>query len=91
MINEKLIKLRAIYRCKDCDFESENYATMRNHKASHLGLSLEDYEKYTSLQTSIEILKYKLMIVDTLRYRTAYEKCVNDLIAFEKEHGIERK
>ena len=70
---------RVIYGCEKCDFESEDYDVMENHKASHLGLSLEDYEKY------------KLMIVDTLRYRTAYENCVSDLMDFEKEHGIVRK
>lgn len=78
-----------IYTCDFCGYQSSDFDHMRKHEAAHLGLTVEEMESYRALRSFAAHMKTMISIRNNERFNKKYDEAVKNVIAFEKEHGIQ--
>lgn len=82
------MKQYTVYVCETCGCESKNHNEMREHEASHLGLTVKEMEAYNALKSKVRHMSSVVLNTNNIITRKKFDKSIEDLIAFEKEHGI---
>lgn len=83
------MKERTVYVCEICDYESENYHDMKEHEASHLGLTVEELHDYNVLKSHAQYMGIVVSsITNNDETRAKFDRAIEDLIAFEREHNL---
>lgn len=78
-----------IHTCDFCGYQSSNYDHMRKHEAEHLGLTVEEMESYNSLKSFAAYMGSIIAEKNNNETKKKFDEAVENLVAFEKEHGIE--
>lgn len=80
--------------CETCGYETKNYKEMLEHEANHLGLTVDEFETYNALKSSV--IHYTNCIRSTNsdeQYQLAIRKlsdAEDKLLNFEKLHNIKQ-
>lgn len=77
-----------MFVCETCGYESKDHGIMKKHEAAHLGLSVEEMERYDELKSmviSMASLKYDKNNEQTEK---AYDAAVANLMKFKMDHGL---
>ena len=82
------MKQYIVYVCETCGFESKNYNEMREHESTHLGLSVKEMNIYKKLKLDACNMGILVSFTNNKETRSKFDKAIEDLTAFEKEHGI---
>lgn len=82
------MKKIVLYVCETCGYKTKDYRTMREHEASHIGLTLEELNTYQSMQLHISHLREILVLRDHIEIRNRLKEELEKLDAFEKEHNL---
>ena len=82
------MKQYTIYVCETCGCESKNCDEMREHEASHLGLTVKEMEAYNALKSFARYMGSVVSNTNNETTRKRFDESIEDLIAFEKEYGI---
>lgn len=82
------MKSYTMYVCETCGFECDDGEMMMEHEASHLGLSIEEFEQYNALKSHARFMGRRIAISKNTNTEKAYDEAVERLVAFEKEHNI---
>lgn len=82
------MKVKQVYICETCGKESTNKSEILRCEAVHLGLTLEEKEKYDHL--FLQVLSYEHLVArrNNDSTRAALDEAVIELMAFEAAHGI---
>ena len=84
------MKQHVIYECKTCGKKSENREEILKCEAVHLGLTIAEKKTYDFLKKRVEQAGYVVSRTKNEETDKAFDKAINELIAFEKEFGIKR-
>lgn len=82
------MKSYTMYVCETCGFECKDGKEMMKHEASHLGLTVEELEIYNSLKSYARYMGSVISNRNNDETREKFDKAIEDLMAFEKEHNI---
>ena len=82
------MKQYSIYVCETCGYESKNCNEMREHEAAHLGLTVKEMEEYNSLKSFAAHMGSVVSTTNNEMTRNKFDEAIENLTAFEKEHGI---
>lgn len=82
------MKQYIIYECKTCGKKFENTEDCLRCEATHLGLTIAEKKTYDFLKNRVEHAGYVVSVTKNEETDKAFDKAVNDLMAFEKEFGI---
>ena len=82
------MKSYTMYVCETCGFECKDGKEMIKHEAEHLGLTVSEFEKYNAMKSYARYMGSVVSNTNNETTREKYDKAIEDLIAFEKEHGI---
>lgn len=85
------MKQYTVYVCETCSYKSRDAKEMKEHEAEHLGLTVEEMDKYMDLKACAEFMgrvMSKTRNEDTIK---KFNDAVQRLIDFGKEHGIKNK
>ena len=82
------MKSYTMYVCETCGFECDDGEMMMEHEASHLGLSIEEFEQYNALKSRVRFAAGTLYHLKNHDSKKKYDKVLEQLVAFEKEHNI---
>lgn len=79
-----------MYKCdhEGCEFECRDAHKMMEHEASHFGLSVEELTRYNALKSYVNYTGYLISNNKNEETEQTYDKAIEDLVAFEKEHGM---
>lgn len=85
------MKTKTIYICETCGFESDNKEKVLICEAKHLGLTPEEKRVYDNLNECV--IRYANTVSKTNNQytRDVLDAAVIRLLAFEVEHGLDRK
>ena len=82
------MKQYTVYVCETCGYESRDVEDMRNHEASHLGLTVEEMETYRALKSFAAYMGSVVANRNNEETRNKFDESIEKLVTFEKEHGI---
>ena len=82
------MKCYTMYVCETCGFECKDATEMMKHEASHLGLTVDEFEQYNALKGHVRYMASRLYDTNNPDTREQYDTVVEALIAFKKEHNI---
>lgn len=82
------MKQYTMYVCETCGYESRDAEDVRKHEASHLGLTLEELKAYRELKSFVAYTGSVISKTNNKETRSEFDKAVEKLMDFEKEHGI---
>ena len=82
------MKNYVMFVCETCGYESKDFRHMQEHEDSHLELTAEESAEYQSLKANIEVTNRMSILRHNNETRSKYNKAIEDLIAFERQHGI---
>ena len=82
------MKQYTVYICETCGCESKNRDEMREHEASHLGLTVKEMETYKALKSLVRYMGSVVSNTNNEATRKMFDESIEDLIAFEKKYGI---
>lgn len=82
------MKQYATYVCETCGYESTSFDDMEEHEASHLGLTVKEMHDYHALKSFARYMGTVIYCVNNEETNAKFNKAVDDLITFEKEHGL---
>ena len=82
------MKQRIIYECKTCRKKSENKEDILECEAAHLGLTIAEKKTYDFLKERAEYAGSVVSRTKTEETDKAFDKAIEELLAFEKEFGI---
>lgn len=82
------MKQYTVYVCETCGYESKDVEDMRTHEASHLGLTVEEMESYRALKSFAAYMGSVVTNRNNEETRSKFNEAVENLVVFEKEHGI---
>lgn len=82
------MKQYIIYECKTCGKKSENREDILECEAAHLGLTIAEKKTYDFLKEMVEYAGSVVSRTKNEETDKAFDKAVNELLAFEKEFGI---
>ena len=77
-----------MYVCEVCGKESRDAMEIKEHEASHLGLTIPEYEEYLKKQGFVRRLSATVSITNNEITRKRVDDAIEDLLAFENAHGI---
>jgi hypothetical protein len=81
------VKQYTIYVCETCGYESKDAKEIMQHEADHLGLTVKEMEQYRALKS---FANYMGSVVSHTK-NEAFDDAIQNLLDFEKEHGIKIK
>jgi hypothetical protein len=76
------------YICEKCNKESRNANEIKECEATHLGLTSDEKIKYDGLKEIVRRCSYAVNITKNAKTDKEFDDAINEIIAFEKEHGI---
>lgn len=82
------MKQYTMYVCETCGYESRSFEEMEKHEASHLGLTVNELHSYNALKSFAKYMGGVISHTSNEETRAKYDKAIEDLWAFEKEHNI---
>lgn len=82
------MKQYTVFVCDTCGYESRDCDDMRNHEASHLGLTVEEMESYMALKSFAAYMGSVVSSKNNEETRSKFDEAIEKLLAFEKEHDI---
>lgn len=82
------MKQYTVYVCETCGCESKNCNEMREHEASHLGLTVKEMETYNALKSFARYMGSVVLNKNNIITRKKFDEAIEDLVVFEKKHGI---
>lgn len=82
------MKQHIIYECKTCGKKSENKEDILECEAAHLGLTIAEKKTYDFLKERAEYAGSVVSRTKTEETDKAFDKAIEELLAFEKEFGI---
>ena len=85
------MKQHIIYECKTCGKKSDNREEILECESAHLGLTIAEKKTYDFLKERVEHAGYVVSRTKNEETDKAFDKAINELIAFEKEFGIKNK
>ena len=83
------MKQHIIYECEKCGKQSRNREEIIICEAAHLGLTIAEKQEWEQLKDKV---RYKSAIVSSCKNEQSdkeFNDAIDDLIEFEKLHGIE--
>ena len=83
------MKQYIIYECESCGKKSKDKTEIIKCEAAHLNLSEDEYQKWEELKQNV---RYASHIVSTCKNEHTdkeFDDAINELMNFEKLHGIE--
>ena len=82
------MKYYTMYVCETCGYESKSVDDMETHEAGHLGLTVSELHEYRALKSFAEYTGSVLYCTNNENTRAAFDKAIEDLVAFENAHNI---
>ena len=82
------MKQHIIYECKTCGKKSENKEDILECEAAHLGLTIAEKKTYDFLKERAEYAGSVVSRTKTEETDKTFDKAIEELLAFEKEFGI---
>lgn len=77
-----------IYECKTCGKKSDDKEEIFKCEAGHLGLTIAEKKTYDFLKERAEHAGYIVSVTKNEETDKAFDKTIKELMAFEKEFGI---
>ena len=85
------MKQYTTYVCETCGYESKNAEEVMQHEADHLGLTVKEAEQYRALKSFVAYISSVVSHTKNEATDKAFDDAIQNLLEFEKEHGIEAK
>lgn len=82
------MKQYTVYVCETCGYESKSFDDMEEHEASHLGLTVTEMDEYRALKFFVNYKRSITYLRNNEDTRRDFDSAVEQLVAFEKAHGI---
>lgn len=82
------MKQYTVYVCETCGYESRSCDEMREHEATHLKLTKDELNEYKNLQYYARCMGVRVSHTNNVITRDRFDKAIEDLVVFEKEHGL---
>ena len=82
------MKQYTMYVCEVCGYENRDADKVEEHEAKHLGLTVGELHKYNALKSFVKYMGGVISHTSNEETRAKYDKAIEDLIVFEKEHKI---
>lgn len=82
------MKQYTMYVCDTCGYESKNAKEMKEHEAAHFKLTAEEAKQYEELKDSAAYMGYVVSRTKNEETEQKFDEAIQDLLNFEKEHGI---
>lgn len=77
-----------VYVCEKCGKQSQNIEEILKCEAAHFGLTPDKMKEWQALATKAKQAGAIVYIEKNEQTEKAYDKAIDELIAFEKAHGI---
>lgn len=77
-----------VYVCETCGLELRDAMKMREHEASHLGLTLDEMLTYQSLKNRVKSAGMASYLANNDSTQQELDDAANELVAFEKAHNL---
>ena len=74
--------------CEECKKESRDINEIKECEAAHLGLTTIEKFRYDALKEIVRRCSYKVNVTKNEETDRQFDDAINEIIAFEKEHGI---
>ena len=85
------MKQYTVYVCETCGYESKNAKEVMQHEADHLGLTVKEKEQYRALKSFAAYMGSVVSHTKNEATDKAFDDAIQNLLNFEKEHGIKIK
>lgn len=82
------MKQYTVYVCETCGYESKDIEDMKRHEATHLGLTVEEMDKYEEMKSFATFIGSAIVSKRCEETEKKLNEAVNAVFNFEKEHGI---
>ena len=82
------MKSYTVYVCETCGYESMDANEMKQHEATHLGLTVKEMDEYKALKNYAAYMGSVISHTRNEETIKEFDDAVQRLIDFEKEHGI---
>ena len=77
-----------IYECETCKKTSRDRKEIVTCEAAHIGLTYEEWQEYLKLKNNAAMAGCKMGYTKNAETEAIFDEAVNQLVAFEKKHGI---
>ena len=77
-----------MYVCEICGYESKDAEEVKKHEAAHMNLTAEEAKQYEELKASAAYMGYVVSRTKNEETEQKFDEAIQDLLNFEKEHGI---
>ena len=85
------MKQYTVYVCETCGYRSEDAKEIMQHEADHLGLTVKEMEQYRALKSFAAYMGSVVSHTKNEATDKAFDDAIQNLLDFEKEHGIKIK
>lgn len=85
---DKNMKVYTVYECEKCGRTSRAKAPIQICEARHYGLTTDQMEQYNKLKHKILQASSTLSKCRNEKTNAEYSKAIDEIIQFEKSHGI---
>ena len=85
------MKQYTVYVCETCGYESKNAKEIMQHEADHLGLTVKEMEQYRMLKSFAAYMGSVVSHTKNEATYKAFDDAIQNLLDFEKRHGIKIK
>lgn len=85
------MKQYTVYVCETCGYESKDAEEIMQHEADHLGLTVKEMEQYRALKSFASYVGFLVSQTKNEVTDKAFDDAIQNLLDFEKEHGIKAK
>lgn len=83
------MKQKTIYVCERCGYECQDRYKVFEHEAiHHLGLTVPEAQEYFELTQWVKMAASACERTNNEDIRNMYDMMIQELICFEKKHGI---
>lgn len=82
------MKQHIIYECETCGKKSENKEDILECETAHLGLTIAEKKTYDFLKDRVKNASSVVSRTKNEETDKAFDKAIEELLAFEKEFGI---
>lgn len=80
-----------MYVCETCGYESKYANEVMQHEADHLGLTVKEMEQYRALKSFVAYMGSVVSHIKNVETDKAFDDAIQNLLNFEKMHGIKIK
>ena len=85
------MKQYTIYVCETCGYESKDAKEIMQHEADHLGLTVKEAEQYRALKSFAAYMGSIISYTKNGETYKIFNDAIQNLLNFEKKHGIKIK